>query len=85
MHRPQLLPSYPKALALLPERVVLVVVVVVERPVVFVIRALVVGVVNEHQEPMKVVVPIQFFESLARMVLSVEQKPIVKEKCLLVG
>ena len=79
-----MLPSYPKVVALLPERVVLVMV-VVERPVVFVIRALVVGVVNEHQEPMKVVVPIQFFELLARMVLSVEQKPIVKEKCLLVG
>ena len=84
MHPPQLLPSYQKVVALLPERVVLVMV-VVERPVVFVIRALVVGVVNEHQEPMKVAVPIQFFESLARMVLSVEQKPIVKEKCLLVG
>ena len=61
MHQPQLLPNYLRAVAVLPERVLLVVVaVVVVRPVVFVVRALVVGEVNEHREPMKVVMPIQF-------------------------
>jgi hypothetical protein len=55
------LPNYLRAVAVLPERVLLVVVaVVVVRPVVFVVRALVVGEVNEHREPMKVVMPIQF-------------------------
>ena len=53
----------------MPERVLLVLLVVVERPVVFVVRVLVVGMVNEHWEPMKMVVPIQFFEPLARRVL----------------
>ena len=69
MHQLQSLPSYPKAVAVLPERVLLVLLVVVERPVVFVVRVLVVGMVNEHWEPMKMVVPIQFFEPLARRVL----------------
>ena len=55
------------SVGLLPERVLLVL--VVERPVVFVVRVLVVGMVNEHREPMKMVVPIQFFEPLARRVL----------------
>lgn len=66
----------------LPEKVL--VWVVLGRPVVFVVLALVVEVANQHSEPRKMAALIQVFERRVLMVLSVELKPIVRERCLLV-
>ena len=56
-----------------------------ETLVVFAVPALFVGVVKKHRESKRMVVSIQFCEPPARMALSAEPKPIVKEKYLLVG
>jgi hypothetical protein len=68
--------------AVLPEKVL--VWMVLGRPVVFVILALVGEVESQHSEPRKMAALIQVFEPLVLMVLSVELKPIVRERCLLV-
>lgn len=67
----------------MPEKVLLVRV-LLGQPVVFVVLALVVEEANQHSEPRKMAALIQVFEPLVLMVLSVELKPIVKERCLLV-
>ena len=83
MHQSQLSPNCLKVVAVLPEKVLLVRV-VLGQLVVFVVLALVVEVANQHSEPRKMAVLIQVFERRVLMVLSVELKPIVRERCLLV-
>ena len=67
----------------MPEKAVLVSVVLGDS-VAFVVLLLFVEVANQRSEPRKMEVPIQVFEPLGLMVLLVELKPIVKERCLLV-
>lgn len=83
MHQSQLSPNCLKVVVVLPEKVLLVRV-LLGQPVVFVVLALVVEVANQHSEPRKMAVLIQVFEPRVLTVLSVELKPIVKERYSLV-
>ena len=83
LHQSQLSPNCLKVVVVLPEKAVLVSVVLGDS-VAFVVLLLFVEVANQRSEPRKMEVPIQVFEPLGLMVLLVELKPIVKERCLLV-